>query len=80
MQFVQRADSDTRRPSLHPGTRRRVEHPGAHHDNDSLRRLKVRHLPVRAPLPVMQADFAPEQRVPGVMNDRIGPDMGKMTP
>ena len=80
MQFVQCTDSDTRRPDLHPGTRRRVKHPGAHHDNDPRRRLEVRHLPVRAPLPVLHADFATEQRVPRIMDDRIGPDMGRMTP
>jgi len=80
MQFVQRRDSDTGRPDLHLGTGRWVEHPGPHHDNDPRSRLEVRNLPVRATLPVMHADFAPEQRVPGIMDDRIGPDMGRMTP
>ena len=80
MQFIQRPDSDKGRPNLHPGTRRRIQHPGSHHDDDPRRCLEVCHLPVCAPLPVMHADFAPEQRVPGMMDDRISPDMGRMTP
>ena len=80
MQLEQRADRNTGRPNLHPGTRSRVEHPGAHDDDDPRRRLKVRDLTVGAPLPVVHADLSPEQRVPGIVDDGISPDMGRMTP
>jgi hypothetical protein len=80
MQIEQRADRNTRQPDLHPGTRGQVEHPGAHDDNDPRRRFEVRDLTVGAPLPVVHADLSPEQRVPRIVDDRISPDMGRMTP
>ncbi len=65
MQLEQRTDRNTGRPDLHPGTRGRVKHPGAHDDDDPRRRLEVRDLTVSASLPVMHTDLSPEQQVPG---------------
>jgi hypothetical protein len=80
MQLEQRIDRNTGQSNLHPGTGDRVEHPGTHDDDDARRRLEVRDLTVGTPLAVLHADLSPEQRVPRVVDDRIGPDMGRMTP
>ena len=80
MQVEKCCDRDTGCTDLHPGTRRRVKHPGPHDDDDPRRRLEVGDLPVSSPLPILHAHPAPKQRVPWIVDDCLRPDMGRMTP
>ncbi|MBS0449568.1 MAG: hypothetical protein JSR59_26970 [Proteobacteria bacterium] len=79
MQFRQRLDRRLRRPQTQAGTRRSVQHPGGHCDDDTRRHLDMNDLTRRSVLAVLPAHPAAVQRVPAVKDLDFLPDMGRMT-
>ena len=69
-----------RRAELHPGAGDRVEHPRRDDRDHAGRHLDVHEATGEAILAVLPPDAPPVQRMPGVVNDSLLPDMGRMTP
>jgi hypothetical protein len=59
MQLSERRHRYARRAQLHPGARRRIEHPSRNHDDDPRRRLQLDEVSRRTLLAPDQPDRAP---------------------
>jgi hypothetical protein len=78
VEVTQSRHGHARRADLHADAGRRVEHPRGYHCYDAGQNLNVDE-PARRPIVApLNPDATAEQRMPGVMDDCILPDMGRM--
>ena len=80
VQVSERRHRHARRTELHPGAADRIEHPRRDDRDHAGRHLDVHEATGEAILAVLPPDAPPVQRMPGVANDSLLPDMGRMTP
>jgi hypothetical protein len=80
MQIRQRRQRHARlaEPQLRAGDR--IEHPGRNDGDHAESDFDVEYLAVRAPLNGLPPQIPPEERVPAIVDDDVGPDMGRMSP
>ena len=79
VQVTQCCQRDLWGANLEGGAINRVELPGRHHRDDTGLELKMCDLSGRAPLNQNTTRAPAVQWMPGIMDDDIVPDMGRMT-
>ncbi|MGO8954538.1 MAG: hypothetical protein ACLPWS_05625 [Rhodomicrobium sp.] len=79
MQVTQRRQRDPRDADLESAAIDRIELPGCHHRDDTGLELKMCDLFGRAPLNQNTTIAPAAQWMPGIMDNDIVPDMGRMT-
>ena len=67
-----------RRADRHPDAGRGVEHPCRHHRHDAGQHLDVDKPTCLAVVGPLDPDATAEQRMPAIVDDSVGPDMGRM--
>jgi hypothetical protein len=79
VQVAQRRQRDLRKADLYGAAIDRVELPGRHHRDDAGLELELSDLSGCAPLDQNTTRAPAAQRMPGILDDGILPDMGRMT-
>lgn len=74
----QRRERHARCAQFHASARRRIDHPGRQHRDDTGQDLEMEELSRPAPVDALNPQTPAEKRMPAVMDHDKLPDMGRM--